>query len=254
MFDSFRQRPLTWLFAVAYATLMAAALVGEEESVWSGFLLVVGIYIVAASAALSRRHRLARAAIWLVGAAAAMALISSYDGLDGETMALVAAMAVAPLITAGATRAALRLGAAPQAPAASARWRISIIEILGWMIVVAIASAGLRFAEFRVLKDSYQNSLWIHGAIVGVIAGLFLTPERRIDRIATVLSTAVVIGALFVLPRVIDDWYSEREFLVPMYAVFGLWILVLRLDEAAATKPAPFTIVPQPANASQDEG
>jgi hypothetical protein len=252
-------RPLTCLFVVAYISVMAALLVRAaaldrpDAGEWSGVLLVVGIYIVATSTALSQRHRLARAAFWLAGAAAALVIIFGFDGFNGTSIALVTAMAAAPLLAAGATRGILRLGTTPASNGATAYWQISIIEILGWMIVVAVASAGLRFADFGVLRDSYQNSLWINGAIAGAVAALFLTPERRLDRIATALASVVVFGAFFLLPRLIDDWYISSGFLAPIYAVFGLWILVLRLDEASASRIVRATVEPSTTSPSEDQ-
>jgi hypothetical protein len=254
MFPSFGQRPLTWLYLGAFACLLAVSLAGNGDSPeWGVAMLISGLYIVGASAAIAQVHRLARGAIWLAGVAGALAIICGLDGVRGEAIALVFAIAVAPLVTAAATRGLMRIGAIRATAASESAWRISIIEILGWMIIVAVASTGLRFADFSALTDGYQNSLWIHGGIVGALAGLFLTPERRCDRIATVLATGVVVGALLVLPQLVDDWYSEREFLAPLYAVFGLWILVIRLDEAAATKPAPLAVVLPLTDASQDE-
>jgi hypothetical protein len=257
MLDSFRQRPLTWLFAVAYVCLFLAVSFFHDgaDAEWAGTLLIAGLYIVGASAAIARVHRLARGAIWLAGVAAAVTILFGFEGsrFRGETLALVFIMAIAPWATATLTRGIMRVGARNETMPVPSAWRISIVEILGWMIVVAVASAGLRFADFGVLADAYQNSLWIHGAIAGALAGLFLTPERRCDRIATAVATVVVIAALFVIPEFIDDWYSQKAFLAPLYAVFGLWILVLRLDESAVATPVPLAIIAPHMDALQDE-
>jgi hypothetical protein len=257
MLASFCRRPLTWLFAVAYVSLIAAAMLRDAEGDWGGIMLVVGVYIVGAAAAVSQRHRLERAAIWLAGVAAVVGWIWFVDGHSGElvaqVIALVTAMALAPLLTAAVTRGVLRLGTTASLPEPRPVWRISIIEILGWMIVVAIASTGLRLANFREPDLSYQYSLAIHGAIAGVIAGLYLTPERRCDRIATALATTIVSAALFLMPRFLDDWYGEPGFVAPIYALFGLWLLVLRLDEAAIASGDRLRVVLPPGAQSEGE-
>jgi hypothetical protein len=230
---TFSQRPLTWLFAIAYACVMAASLADPPRSEWAGAFLVVGIYIVGASAALSQRHRLARAAVFDAGVAAATLAVFCWDGLNDASIALILAMAVTPFIAALVTRRLVGLGATGKKTRQPAAWQISIIEVLGWMIVVAIASTALRFADLGSLIDSYEGSLWVHGGVVGVLAGLFLAPERRCDRVATVLATVITLCAIYALPRVIDDWYADEGYLAPMYALVGLWILVLRLDASA---------------------
>jgi hypothetical protein len=235
--------------------MAASTLVGPERE-WAGILLVAGIYIVGASAALSKRHRLTRAAMFVAGVAAAI-LTVMWDGVRGEHVALVLAMASASFVAAAVTRRLVGLGASRQTSGPTA-WRISIIEVLGWMIVVAIVSAALRFADFGSLSDSYEGSLWIHSAILGALAALYLTPERRCDRVATALATPIALIALFVLPQIIDDWYSQNGVLASAYAVVGLWVLILRLDDgaAAATRAAArVTLDPQPrlADASQDQ-
>jgi hypothetical protein len=232
---TFSQQPLTWLYALAYSCAMAASLVGGPEQAWAGILLVAGIYMAGAAPALSQRHRLTRAALFVSGVTAANLMVIVWDRFRGQSVALILAMACASFAAAAVTRRVVGIRAVHSAQRATA-WRISIIEVLGWMIVVAIMSVALRFAEFNSLTISYDRPLWMYGLVAGVLAGLFLTPERRCDRVATVLATAIAGGALYGLPRLTDDWYDGTGYLALVYALVGLWILVLRLDESAAAR------------------
>jgi hypothetical protein len=113
------------------------------------------------------------------------------------------------------------------------------------MLIVAIASAGLRFADLGSLFDwSGDSAYWIHGAAAGIVTALFLTPERRIDRLAVLATTAIILTMTVLVPQVVADWLDDDGLLWGVYGFVLYWIVVQRLDMAAAPRLA--TETPRP--------
>jgi hypothetical protein len=243
--DALRQRALTWLFYAAATCVFVASVFREGEiDDWNAVVLLGGSYIGGAAPALSKRRWLPRAAMLLTVIAVVEVMILWSDGPKGEAIALVAAMIVAPFLTASVTRGMMSLGTDRRRTDGVA-WRFSVMELLAWMLIVAIASAGLRFADLgSLLHWTGESAYWLHGAAAGVVAALFLTPERRCDRMATVATTALVLTMTLVVPRYVNDWLADDGLMWWVQGFVMYWVVVRRLDEGAAIRPA--SSPPQP--------
>src|SRR5262245_32811486 len=146
---SFRRHLLTWLFFIAGTCWALADLLSETAHVYTAFLLTAALYIAGAWAAVGRAHRLLRGAISFLITLAAAVVFYRPNAPDDETMLILgfglAACSVA-FGSAGMTALAVR-AVQPGAGKKREPWRISLIEMLGWMVVTAIASFALSKAK-----------------------------------------------------------------------------------------------------------
>lgn len=240
---TFRQRPLTWLFWIATACAIAVGAFKKPEAGWLAWLLTALLYVVSSWAAVSRAHRLARGAVLSVLPFAVALAVASHQRVATETPALLAYS----LLIIGTTFVAARLTTLlvrrlPGQPADCdcPLWQVSIAEMLGWTLVLAIVSFAVSWSKLPPLDNLYGFWEPLSGGLpVGIVAGLFLGPRRRHDRVSFVTSIVVLGGYLAGLAPwghlSLDDY---REFVV-MFACIPFWIVVVRLDEQAEQAPSP---------------
>jgi hypothetical protein len=230
---SFRAHPLTWLFLIATASIDAAAIARDFEQPWLAGLTMGQLYVASAWLALGRSHRLARAGVFV----ATILLLGSPDFFLGNR-ASEWAFVMGTLISAGISTAvmcwivaSLRSRLERAATVSRGRWQVSIIEILGWMIIVAAASAVIPEVHFSHVTESalMRNLILLDGAFIALLATAFLPPVRD-------PSLPIVMYAGLVLVASIT--YRMQNVPQPMLVVnglalayFGLWILAQRLDE-----------------------
>lgn len=250
-----RQRPLTCLFAVAMACVFAVGLKDESQANSVTVILIAWTYGVGASAALSERHPLVRAAMFIAGIGIASFWLLRFESYQPEAVAILTAMGGCAFLGALATRAVMQSAIPPRQPEPQAKWQFSLMEVLGWMLVVAILSAALRFCRVEwLVRRNDESSYLVNGVVLGALAGLYLTPRRHCDRIATVV-VALALAAAWLFPTVVEDWLGNDELLSFVHGVFGLWILVQRLDEAAeqrAERPPTLAVVSPDAEPSSE--
>ena len=179
---TFYQRPLTWLFWIAAACLDAVALSIDYESRLASALVLGQLFVMSGWLAVGRVHLLARAACFVAG----IALIVAPDyviprwrsGMHQDVVwpHVLALTIVGASFTAIATAlwAALLHGVSPRlSDDSSPVIRFSVASCLGWMIVVAVCSTGLRVADFSLLADQplgWLSGIGMAGAAAAMIA------------------------------------------------------------------------------------
>lgn len=243
---TFGQRPLSWLFVIAtvcvditlatsgsdpFDSLLARAALGF----WIGQMFVLGGWL-----ALGDPHRLLRAGVYVAAVLALTTLISVWlnEGRGlliqewGLMLTGVVLFSAVPAIVAGVTSflgAAIRGNRGPEAPL-----RFPVVELLGWMIVVAVASAALRFADFSGLAG--PRSGWMISGGSAVLAGLICAILNRRNAttllanltVSVALVTTFVIGAHTLRP---DD--DVRVILPLAYVYLAAWLGAGWLDRHA---------------------
>ena len=238
----FVRRPLTCLFWIAALCGGVVGLRDHPQSDWFVALLFGQLYIVAAWAAVGGAHRLARGGV-LVAVPLVPAAIALWagDSSDEPQQTLAFAMIVTGITFAATWSLATILGVigARRHEGIGPRWQISVTEILGWTIVAAIASWAASMARIPKLEHVY--GLWttmLTPIPPAVMAAVFLGVRPRCDRVGLV-AVIVVLAAFFVFA---SQWDEQRGDDLAMYAfmfaLVGLWTLVMRLDENAAERAA----------------
>ena len=120
-------------------------------------------------------------------------------------------------------------------------WRFSIAEILGWMIIVAVATVVLPRAKFPLLFE--PDDMWVLPGGVCLVAGLMMTLFLRCDPrrdLASAVAVAAAIATAIVSLKLYGKLDNRMSQLLG-YVVIALWILVQRLDSRladGATLPA----------------
>lgn len=238
---AFRQRPLTWLFWIATACASLVGVVRYPESEWLGALLFAQLYVISGWAAISEVHRLGRGATLVIGPLALAAVVfRSQRAADEASHTLAFALVMAGLVFA-ATRVLVLLLRMPQAQRREAdgkRWQISIVEMFGWTIVVAVSSWAVSLAKLPKLE--HFHALWptLFSSIpAAMLMAMFLAPRRHHDRVSLVL---VLVGLLTFFAAAGRWDYLDRSdhmLFASLFAYTAFWVLVVRLDENAALRP-----------------
>ncbi len=179
----FYQRPLSWLFWIAAICLDAVALSIDYEGRLASALVLGQLFVVSGWLAVGRSPLVMRAACLVV----VIALITAPDYViprwrsdmhrDVVWPHVLAMTMVGASITAMATAswAALLRGVSPlREEVAPTQIRFSVASCLGWMLVVAVASSGLRVADFSLLLDQplgVLSGIGMAGIVASLIAG-----------------------------------------------------------------------------------
>jgi hypothetical protein len=243
---NFYQRPLTWLFWIAAFCLNGVALSIDYESRFASAMILGQLFVVSGWLAVGRSHLLARAACFV----AAIALIVAPDYVIPRWRSDMHHDVVWPHVL------ALTIVGATFTAAASALWiallrgvsagspdetppviRFSVASCLGWMIVVAVCSTGLRVADFSLLAD--QPMGWISGigmagvAAVMIAAALGDYQASLVTRSLNLIATLALAG-LILLDSVPRD---AMPIIGGAWALAAAWIVVMRLDLRAHPQP-----------------
>lgn len=236
----FLRRPLTCLFWIAILCAGVAGVRKDPQADWLGALLFAVLFIIGAWAAVGSMHRLGRGAVLVAAPLALAAVVWWMDGSRSEASDTLAfAMLMAGLTFALTLGLLLFIKGFLQRDrgAAAPRWQISLTEILGWTIVVAIASWSASMANIPDWESVY--GLWttmLTPVPAAVIVAAFLGPRPRCDRIGFV-AVSVALAAFFAFAI---RWDEQDGGDLVMYAfIFGtvaVWALVVRLDENAAER------------------
>jgi hypothetical protein len=243
---AFRQRPLTWLFLIAMACLNVLAWATDFELHWYADLQSAQLMIAGGWLALGRAHRLARAGVFvavILASAAPDYIFGAVDRYVGWPWVLGMVIFIAAFTALCCWLWLLALGLVQRKPLAlSVEWRFSVAEILGWMIIVAVAAFGLSKAAFPLLFE--PDDMWVVPGGIALVAALMMTLFLRADPQRDLASAAAVGGAVIAAVMAIAEYehLEDRISQLLSYIVIALWLLVQRLDagmpEAANASPS----------------
>lgn len=255
---SFRDRPLSWLFFLAAASLGAVDFTRGRGETTLAMLLTGAVYIAGAWAAVANVHRLIRGAAVVIAPFAATvpfyALSASSDEV-GAILAVTFIVSLASFCAAAVTSLIIGPFNSPAPVRRDRRWRISLSEILGWTIVVAIGSVA-------VGRSTLPGGGWRWIAIeatnavpFAAMVALFLAPRPRRDRAAAV-ATALLFCAWALLTAIFRGGpylpiLDSQVATVLVFCFVGVWIVCVRIDEGALT--AARLKEPEPAIKLHDE-
>ncbi len=256
----FRERPLTWLFIVATICVDLAISLDSRDafaSEWQWGLCLGQSAVLGSWLALGTRHRLERGALFVVGQLLLVIVLSSRYPIGNSPEAsgwLLAPNAIwwllAPNTICGTVAA---LGAfvgkivfdrfrETQKANRPSEFRYSLMELLGWTVVVAIAAAALRHAKLLTFLQIPELLFFFLGFNfnIGLITALLADHNNRY-RYSISLSlgcTAVLylielqfVGVTY--PPYVSAYISSMAYVL-------LWIIICRLDA-----PTPAHTVPQ---------
>ncbi|HEX6960704.1 MAG TPA: hypothetical protein VF175_02470, partial [Lacipirellula sp.] len=247
--QSFRQRPLVWLFLIATACvdlILATHSKSEQHDALEGPLLGVfigQIWLAGAWLVLGEAHRLARGAGFVLAMLGLTTIIAmSQDGLSmsaadwGESLPAITVMGAAAALAAGGASFTLR--AVSQSDRhGSGGVRFPIVELFGWTIVVAVASWASTAGEFSKLLRVPQSFIFaVSSSITAGVAAALATAQRGdASWLWKALPAAVVVG--FVVIVALLGGVRERDLYHGVHwalGYMGLFALVGRLHRGGA--------------------
>lgn len=237
---TWRLRPLTWLFWIATLCATLTGWVKNPDADWLTMLLLAQVYVVSGWAAVGKSHRLVKgAALVLAPLTLALVTYASQRSPDEGAYVLAFAVVLGGLVFI-ATRAIVHAVCAIRRRHVASRWRVSIVEMLGWTIVVALGSWAISLAKLPPLE--HIHALWETLASTippSIMMGLFLAPPPRHDR-ASLLLTGAGLAAFYVVAQLLGRADGEDHGLfASLFGYVAFWILVVRLDENAAPVATP---------------
>jgi hypothetical protein len=251
---TFYQRPLTWLFWIAAICLDAVALSMDYEGRLASALVLGQLFVVSGWLAVGRSPLVVRAACLV----AAVALIVAPDYVIPRwrsdmhqnvvwphVLALTMVGAATTAVIAALWAALLRSVSPPAVEGSPPLIRFSVASCLGWMLVVAVASSGLRVADFSLLLDhpfGMLSGLGMTG-IAAVAIAASLTDYRaklrsRFVNVIWMLTMTSLIAVDFrppISPERVRALSEAMPVLWGCFAFVAAWILVMRLDERRST-------------------
>jgi hypothetical protein len=233
---SFRQRPVTWLFWLATACLDLLAVSTDYRSHWFAILALAQVVVVGGWLALGRAHRLARAGAFITMILA----MTAPDKLLGPAESSDWRWVLGALIGIGsltATAALIELELLTALGAIKRRktpWRFSVVELLGWMIVVAVAATAWREANFRSLTGAGPDPTWGDLLCFAAISASAMIAGLRVSgRASFILGLAAAIGVCLLAVRYGQRPVSNAAEIVGAFAYVVAWVFVQRLDESS---------------------
>lgn len=245
----FRDRPLTWLFIVATVCLnFVFTGYGSGDIVprviGTGFFLGQSLSL-GSWLAVGSRHRLERGAVFVVGHVLLTVFICfGFAGEDfgswGRVIAALSLYGFAGFSGAffgkiGQYWISLRFSEEP-----NERLRFPIIELFGWTVVVAIASAVMRQANFTHLLSGTNMLVFFVGSalLTGLATAILMRPTRNLLPRGIALA-AFVPFFIAAYTAIKDSELVTSLLLAVVYTM--LWTVVVRLDAPSPVRTAPHT-------------
>ena len=244
---TFYQRPLTWLFCIAAICLDVVALSINHEGSFATSLALGQLFVVSGWLVLGQSHPLARATWFIVAIAVLLApdfvipRLRSGFYRDLVWPHVLGELIAAGLFTAVATGGWLALlrgisGNADEPP--SMKPQFSLATIFGWMIVVAVASTGLRIADFTLIDDSVKEL--ISGCGLALAAATMMAASLGDYRATGLTRMANLFGIASGVAMSLAGDATPRVAAthIGAWALVATWIIVTRLDLRAEAKAA----------------
>lgn len=235
---TFRERPLTWLFVVATVCVdLAAWGAGQYESRWFNILLLSQITCLGVWAALGQSHRLARAAV-VVAAVLALALpdywTSAFLPQVHSAVLTQIALSTALVAIAAFVWSLLLSPFSQRRQKPSSPLQFSIVELLGWMIIVAVVAASARVVNSSAVRLSAEFFiLGFLGSALGSLPLVMWRMECFAPRIRALISTIVLVAFLAVVAFMERSTHNVPA-LILLFAYQGCWHKVQQLDESGS--------------------
>lgn len=242
---TFYERPLTWLFGIAAICLDAVALSVDHEGDFATVLGLGQLLLASGWLVLGQSHPLARAT-WVI---VAIAVLTAPDYViprlrSGFYIDLVWPHVLGELIAGAAFTSAVAAGwltvlrgfAGDDHHCLSRKPQFSLATLFGWMIVVAVASTGLRNADFSLIDDNLTDlisgcglALSAATAMAAALGAYRASWSTRMASLVVVASGAVMSLAAGVSRQVAAVHLGAWVFVV-------MWIVVTRLDRRMDAK------------------
>lgn len=233
----FRDRPLTWLFVIATVCvdMFWMAKIAPNNS---RLLLYAGLggvlaqsVAIAVGSIYSHRTNLTCASIVVVGNAVLAFISFKCMGSDDRTwlafFTLHASLSVIVAIVTRAIRAMKRDGSLMRT------WRVSVVEMFGWTILVAILSFGLRFSDFDGLNLTGSIRM-LAPSVAFTLAALWGLRQRPLRttwiRVASPLMVSFAIIALLEMQARGTSTDEAKGLFCAYGAYLCGWIFVDRMD------------------------
>ncbi len=244
----FRDRPLTLLFVVATILVDIVLLVCGVEWGWESDEIVVSFLLgqvatLGCWVAVGNRHRLERGAVFLIGIVALTAITcwSLNGGLEDWQDPFLLFFVYGSLNTLFAMLWKLcfrRLSVKES----TAEFRYSLMELFGWTVVVAIASALLRQASFSdLIRDLPLLALLVSVAAVPTVLSVLFACEQKYRSYVPKIAVMVAIGGFITAYNLFPD--SELVMVFAGSLVHTVtWIVVVRLDVLSPVHTVPQTL------------
>ena len=245
----FCDRPLTWLFVVATICVDLIA-IGPQNLSSSFGLFQWGIYLGQAAVlgcwlSVGARHRLERGALFVVGQLVlttvyCLRLPSGTLGLWGQVIPPFAFFGVMAAVGVFVGKVCFSRFQMSSRVERSNVLRYSLMELIGWTVVVAIAAASLRHAELLSIVKIPRFLLFFLGFSmnIGVFTELLFSRDRYRHALLFSLAFSSALYYFFFL-KVLGISYPPYvlAFVVSMAYVM-LWIVVSRLDATSLARRA----------------
>ncbi len=243
----FLDRPLTWLFVVATVLVDIVLAVGGVEWGWESDDIVACYFLgqvatLGCWGAVGSRHRLERGAVFLIGMVALTAITcwSLNGGLEDWQDPFLMFFVYGSLNTLFAMLWKLCFRRLSMKES-TAEFRYSLMELFGWTVVVAIASALLRQARVSELIGNLPVlALLVSVAAVPAVLSVLFAGEQQyrsyVPKITVLVAIAgfIVAYILFPDPNVVTVLAGSL-----MYTV--AWIVAVRLDALSPVHTVPQT-------------
>lgn len=121
----------------------------------------------------------------------------------------------------------------PSSAPAGKRWQFPLAELFGWTIVVAVASAALRFAKFAELGNQVGEliAMLLFSAVAALLMAMFLGTARRRGPASAIVAAAAVAALFTLAPRFVPSINGEiLSIIAGAYVFVAAFIVVQRID------------------------
>jgi hypothetical protein len=213
-----RQRPLTLMFAVAglAATMFLIASDAQPPGLAGNFMIGLffgQLWLIAGWAAVGRASRLARGFGMLIGILGMASIISFLHSASPTISEWGRALAPSCIVAAPTFVSALllKLFFDWKGIERGERFHFRIKELFAWMVIVAIASWVLGFANFRPIFSANEPLAKL--AVSSIVAGLVMAVHRYRDSIPfrLVVLCCVFLGAVAIAFSASSQRRQDRE-------------------------------------------
>lgn len=237
---TFYQRPLTWLLVGVFVVLDLLILTGKfsRHLDFFGYVILCQAYLTSEWMFRGRIHWLARLFSTLASISFAALLISCWQSQsfnDQRWSRYLGAIAILFLITSiafGLTRGVVKAFREMPHERNSSNWRISMMEIFGLTIIVAVGCYVLKMGEYASFLESTAAITWIAGSIlIGVILAIADRPTRRLPA-----GLFFMLGGCFLL--FMEVFARPHTYMISTMGVIGACLFIRAFEPTLDEQPA----------------